>query len=52
MRRGHLNIHPGIGGSLTAIAQDLHHIWAEAIEGHLDIPLKDLMVRIFNVCLQ
>ena len=47
MRRGRLNIHPGVGGSLSAIAQDLHDIWGEAIEGHLDIPLKDLMVRFF-----
>ena len=47
MRRGRLNVHAGIGGSLSSISQDLEDIWGEAIEGHLDIPLKDLKVFYF-----
>ena len=49
MRRGRLNIHPGVGGSLSAIVQDLEDLWGEAIEEHLDIPLKDLKVAICSL---
>ena len=46
MRCGRLNVHFGVGGSLNAISQDLEDIWSEAIQGYLDIPLKDLKVGI------
>ncbi len=46
MRRGHLNVHKGLGGSLTAITQDLTDIWGEIIQEQLDIPLKDLKVSV------
>lgn len=42
MRRGRLNIHPGPGGTVTAVLADIETIWATAIQKHLDIPLKDL----------
>ncbi|XP_064474750.1 actin-related protein 8-like isoform X2 [Ornithodoros turicata] len=42
IRRGHLNLHPGVGGSLTAVMADLEAIWGTAIQQYLDIPLKDL----------
>lgn len=45
MRRGRLNIHPGPGGTVTAVLADIETIWATAIQKHLDIPLKDLKVR-------
>lgn len=44
MRRGRLNVHKGVGGSLTAVLQDLELIWGSAIQNILDIPLKDLKV--------
>ncbi len=50
MRRGRLNLHDGVGGSLTAIVQDLVDIWAYALENQLDIPIKDLMVRKTSLC--
>uniref|UniRef100_A0A3B4YQG9 Actin related protein 8 n=1 Tax=Seriola lalandi dorsalis TaxID=1841481 RepID=A0A3B4YQG9_SERLL len=40
--RGQLNVHPGPGGSLTAIMADLETIWSHVIQKHLEIPLKDL----------
>ncbi|XP_056454435.1 actin-related protein 8 isoform X1 [Gadus chalcogrammus] len=40
--RGHLNVHPGPGGSLTAVLADLEAIWGHVINKQLEIPLKDL----------
>ncbi|XP_042617387.1 actin-related protein 8 [Cyprinus carpio] len=40
--RGHLNIHSGPGGSLTASLVDLETIWSHALQKLLEIPLKDL----------
>uniref|UniRef100_A0A4W6C4M6 Actin related protein 8 n=1 Tax=Lates calcarifer TaxID=8187 RepID=A0A4W6C4M6_LATCA len=40
--RGQLNVHPGPGGSLTAVLADLETIWSHVIQKHLEIPLKDL----------
>ena len=42
--RGHLNVHPGPGGSLTAVLADLEAIWGHVINKQLEIPLKDLKV--------
>lgn len=44
IRRGQLNLHPGPGGSLTAVLADLEVIWSYAIQKYLEIPLKDLKV--------
>lgn len=44
MRGGHLNLHDGPGGSLTAVCADLETLWAYAIQTHLAIPLRDLGV--------
>ncbi|XP_002730533.1 actin-related protein 8-like [Saccoglossus kowalevskii] len=41
-RCGGLNLHQGIGGSLTSVIQDLQIIWSSAIENQLEIPVKDL----------
>ncbi|KAJ3586091.1 hypothetical protein NHX12_012492 [Muraenolepis orangiensis] len=40
--RGHLNVHPGPGGSLTAVLADLEAIWGHVINKQLEIPLRDL----------
>uniref|UniRef100_A0A8D3AJQ3 Actin-related protein 8 n=1 Tax=Scophthalmus maximus TaxID=52904 RepID=A0A8D3AJQ3_SCOMX len=40
--RGQLNVHPGPGGSLTAVLSDLEAIWSHVLQKHLEIPLKDL----------
>lgn len=42
IRGGSLNIHDGVGGSLTSVLQDLETIWSTAIEKHLNIPRQDL----------
>jgi actin-related protein 8 len=44
VKRGELNIHPGVGGSLSAIMHDLETIWSYVIEKLLRIPLKNLPV--------
>lgn len=44
MRRGRLNLHGGVGGSLVAVMSHLESIWAVAIQRYLDIPLRDLKV--------
>lgn len=46
IRRGQLNIHDGPGGTMTAVLADIEAIWATALQKHLDIPLKDLKVKI------
>jgi len=47
VKRGELNIHPGVGGSLSAIMHDLETIWSHVIEKLLRIPLKNLPVWFF-----
>ncbi|KAL9956854.1 hypothetical protein ACROYT_G038400 [Oculina patagonica] len=42
MKGGHLNLHDGPGGSLTAVCADLETLWAYAIQTCLTIPLRDL----------
>lgn len=42
MRRGQLNLHGSVGGSLTAVLNDLESIWSAAISDYLNIPIKDL----------
>jgi len=39
---GQLNVHNGVGGSITAIAEDIETLWGSAIENYLNIPIKDL----------
>ncbi|XKL61734.1 hypothetical protein PGB90_001567 [Kerria lacca] len=41
-RRGELNIHKNIGGSLMSIIEDLRTIWLHIIELHLGIEAKNL----------
>ncbi|KYN11816.1 Actin-related protein 8 [Trachymyrmex cornetzi] len=41
-RRGELNIHSGLGGSITAVMADLKAIWEYVLTKKLDIPLRDL----------
>lgn len=41
-RRGDFNIHPGPGGSMTAILADLETIWLHVLQTHLNIEQKDL----------
>ena len=45
MRRGHLNVHPGPGGTLTSVLSDIEAIWGYALQDHMEIPRKDLKVR-------
>ncbi|XP_043089332.1 actin-related protein 8 isoform X2 [Puntigrus tetrazona] len=40
--RGHLNVHRGPGGSLSAALAHLEIIWSHAVQKLLEIPLKDL----------
>ncbi|XP_014676791.1 PREDICTED: actin-related protein 8-like [Priapulus caudatus] len=42
MRRGQLNLHSGVGGSISSVVTDLETIWTRAIQGYLEIPPKDL----------
>ena len=44
IRRGRLNLHSGVGGSLTAVLNDMETIWSWSIQNVLDIPIKDLKV--------
>lgn len=44
MKGGHLNLHSGPGGSLTAVSADLETLWAYTIQSALNIPLRDLGV--------
>jgi len=44
VKGGHLNLHSGAGGSLTAVCADLETLWAYAIQTALTIPLRDLGV--------
>jgi actin-related protein 8 len=42
IRRGDLNLHSDVGGSLTSVLVDLAAIWTHAIQSGLGIPLGDL----------
>lgn len=42
IRRGDLNLHGGIGGSITAVMADLQVIWEYVLKTHLKIDLNDL----------
>lgn len=44
-----MNLHPGPGGSLTAVLADLEVIWSHAIQKYLEIPLKDLKVSFEHI---
>ena len=44
-RRGDLNIHSGVGGSLSSVLADLEAIWGHCIEKLLEIPRSDLKVN-------
>ncbi|XP_065066274.1 actin-related protein 8-like [Rhopilema esculentum] len=41
IRNGTLNIHNGIGGSLSSVSSKLETLWSLAIQMFLDIPAKD-----------
>lgn len=41
-RRGDLNVHPGPGGSITAIMADLETIWTHVLDTHFGISRKNL----------
>ena len=41
-KRGDLNVHNGIGGSLKSILADLKAIWEYVLETKMNIPLQDL----------
>ena len=43
-RRGDINVHSGVGGSLTAALADIEQIWGDCIENLLEIPKSDLKV--------
>ncbi|KAF8794669.1 Actin-related protein 8 like protein [Argiope bruennichi] len=42
IRRGQLNLHPGVGGSLSSVLTDLESIWSTAFHKYLDVNPKDL----------
>ncbi|KAL1128958.1 hypothetical protein AAG570_013492 [Ranatra chinensis] len=42
MKRGDLNVHSGVGGSLTAVLADLETIWSWVIVNRLKIPMHEL----------
>ncbi|KAI5750583.1 hypothetical protein M8J76_016870 [Diaphorina citri] len=44
IQRGELNLHSGVGGSLTSILTDLYDIWTYIIKTKLLIPIKDLQI--------
>jgi actin-related protein 8 len=45
MKGGSLNLHSGVGGSLTSVCADLEAIWAYGIKTYLDIPIPSLQVH-------
>ena len=47
-KRGDLNVHPGVGGSVSAIIANLEAIWCWALENLLNINLKELKVFLIN----
>ena len=44
MKGGSLNLHSGVGGSLTSVCADLEAIWAHGIKTYLNIPIASLQV--------
>ena len=44
VRRGSLNVHSGVGGSMSAILQDLEDIWSTVLHIYLNIPRTDIKV--------
>ena len=46
MRRGSLNVHSGLAGSMSAALQDLEDIWSTVLQAHLNIPQTDITVRL------
>ncbi|KAJ6636054.1 Actin-related protein 8 [Pseudolycoriella hygida] len=42
IRRGELNIHSKVGGSLTSVLSDLQEIWEYVLQCKMDIKLRDL----------
>ena len=42
MKGGSLNLHSGVGGSLTSVCADLETIWAHGIKSYLNIPIASL----------
>ena len=44
-RHGDLNIHSGIGGSLSSVLADLETIWGHCIVNLLEIPRSELKVN-------
>lgn len=44
LMRGDLNLHSGVGGSISAVLADLETIWGHCISTVLSVPLKDLKV--------
>lgn len=42
IRRGELNVHGNVGGSLTAILEHVRTIWEYSIKNFLDVSLKEL----------
>ncbi|GAB0100566.1 Actin-related protein 8 [Sergentomyia squamirostris] len=42
MKRGDLNIHSGLGGSLTSVLTDLQAIWEHVLSETMEIKTKDL----------
>lgn len=45
IKRGELNVHSGIGGSLTAVLTDLQEIWSWTIRFKLNIPITEFKVQ-------
>lgn len=43
-RRGDLNVHSGVGGSLTSVLGDIETIWGHCIENLLEIKKSELKV--------
>ncbi|XP_023307114.2 actin-related protein 8 [Lucilia cuprina] len=43
MKRGELNLHSNVGGSLTSVLSDLEAIWSYAIHERMEIPRKSLV---------
>ena len=44
-KKGDLNLHSGIGGSVTANLAHLQFIWEHCIENILNISVKELKVK-------
>lgn len=42
IQRGELNLHSGVGGSLSSVLTNLYDIWTHIIKTKLLIPIKDL----------